>query len=115
MNAHGITRVGPAKVGGRHLSDAANEPPFSPSNQARPGAPLKGITMSVFLHTFLDAERLKDCAANEAAMGITPALDEASLARVDSAMLADKQADGYEQRRLARGLELERQRAGVML
>lgn len=26
LTAHGITRVGPAKVSGRHLSEAANEP-----------------------------------------------------------------------------------------
>ncbi len=67
--------------------------------------------MSVFLHCFLDAERLKACAANEAAMGIKPALpvelNEEFFARVDSAMLADKQADGYGRRLLARGLELQ--------
>ena len=96
MNALGITRVGLIRAGGRHLSEAANESSFNHS---------KGMTMSALLDSRLDAERLNDILREEKAAGIMP--DKSYVQLVDLAMLADKQVDGYEQRRLARGLELQ--------
>jgi hypothetical protein len=63
--AHGITRVGLAKVGGAHLSDAANEP-------------VDGAV-----------------ATSDWPMPAPRAFDEAFFARVDEAVLRDKQADGW--------------------
>ncbi len=100
MNAHGITRIGPAKVGGRHLSNAANAPSFNQSNQ-----PVKGIPMSALLDSQLDTQRLADILREEKAAGITT--DKNFVQLVDSAMRADKQVDGYGRRRIARGLELQ--------